>query len=169
MIAWAFLEWMVRNKPSILGACSGAVAGLVCVTPASGSATPISGIFLGLCAGCVCFYACTTIKNKFGYDDSLDAFGVHGVGGTLGALLTGVFATRAVIPNAKAPCGLLEGNAQQIVAQAVAAGAAIVLALVGTIIILKVVDAILGLRVNQAGELQGLDINQHGEEGYIFL
>ena len=168
-IAWAALEWLVRGKPSILGACSGAVAGLVCVTPASGSATPISGIFLGLAAGVVCFYACTTIKNKFKYDDSLDAFGVHGVGGTLGALLTGVFATRAVIPGAKDPCGLLEGNANQVVAQAVGAGAAMLLAIVGTVIILKIVDAFLGLRVNQAGELQGLDINQHGEEGYIFL
>ena len=168
-IAWALLEWIVRGKPSILGACSGAVAGLVCVTPASGSATPIGGIFLGLAAGAVCFYACTTLKNSFKYDDSLDAFGVHGVGGTLGALLTGVFATRAVIPNAKDPCGLLEGNASQIVAQAVGAGAAMLLAIVGTVIILKVVDALLGLRVNQAGELQGLDINQHGEEGYIFL
>ena len=132
----------------------------------------MSGIILGLCAGAVCFYACTTIKNKFGYDDSLDAFGVHGVGGTLGALLTGVFATRAVIPAVPGvvtePCGLLEGNANQVVAQAVGAGAAMLLAIVGTVIILKIVDAVLGLRVNQAGELQGLDINQHGEEGYIF-
>ena len=168
-IAWACMEWLIRGKPSILGACSGAVAGLVCVTPASGSATPISGIILGLCAGVVCFYACTTLKNKFKYDDSLDAFGVHGVGGLLGAMLTGVFATRAVIPDAKLPCGLLEGNASQVVAQAVAAGAAVLLAVVGTTIILKIVDAVFGLRVNQAGELQGLDINQHGEEGYIFL
>jgi Amt family ammonium transporter len=168
-VAWAVLEWLVRGKPSILGACSGAVAGLVCVTPASGSATPISGIFLGLSAGVVCFYACTTLKNKFKYDDSLDAFGVHGVGGTLGALLTGVFATRAVIPGVTEPCGLLEGNAKQVVAQAVGAGAAMLLAVIGTVIILKIVDGILGLRVNQAGELQGLDINQHGEEGYIFL
>ena len=168
-LSWAAIEWLVRGKPSILGACSGAVAGLVCVTPASGSATPIGGMFLGLFAGGVCFYACTTLKNKFKYDDSLDAFGVHGVGGTLGALLTGVFATRAVIPGVKEPCGLLEGNANQVIAQAVAAGAAILLAIIGTVIILKVVDALLGLRVNQAGELQGLDINQHGEEGYIFL
>ena len=171
-VAWALLEWVLRGKPSILGACSGAVAGLVCVTPASGSATPMSGIILGLCAGAVCFYACTTIKNKFGYDDSLDAFGVHGVGGTLGALLTGVFATRAVIPGVPGvvtePCGLLEGNSGQVIAQAVGAGAAMLLAVVGTVIILKIVDAVLGLRVNQAGEMQGLDINQHGEEGYIF-
>lgn len=168
-LAWALLEWILRGKPSILGACSGGVAGLVCVTPASGSATPVGGMFLGLAAGVVCFFACTTLKNKFKYDDSLDAFGVHGVGGTLGAILTGVFATRAVIPGVTEPCGLLEGNPNQVVAQAVAAGAAILFAIIGTVIILKIVDAILGLRVDQAGELQGLDINQHGEEGYIFL
>lgn len=169
VLAWALLEWILRGKPSILGACSGAVAGLVCVTPASGSANPLSGIYLGLAAGVVCFFACTTLKNTFKYDDSLDAFGVHGVGGLLGAILTGVFATRAVIPGVTEPCGLLEGNSQQVIAQAVAAGAAIVFAVVGTAIILKLVDAILGLRVNQEAELQGLDINQHGEEGYIFL
>ncbi|HEY0981845.1 MULTISPECIES: ammonium transporter [unclassified Schlesneria] len=167
-LAWAGLEWLLRGKPSILGACSGAVAGLVCVTPASGSATPISGICLGLAAGMVCFFACTTMKNKFGYDDSLDAFGVHGVGGTLGALLTGVFATRAVIPGTTEPCGLLEGNPAQLVNQAIGAGAAMLLAIVGTVIILKLVDAVNGLRVTQTGEMQGLDIHDHGEEGYIF-
>lgn len=172
-LAWAGLEWLLRGKPSILGACSGAVAGLVCVTPASGSATPMSGVILGLAAGVVCFVFCTTIKNKFKYDDSLDAFGVHGVGGTLGAVLTGVFATRAVIPPAAGetsigPCGLLEGNAGQVLNQVVGAGAAMALAVVGTVIILKLVDAFVGLRVSQAGEMEGLDINQHGEEGYIF-
>ncbi len=167
-VAWAGIEWIKRGKPSILGACSGAVAGLVCVTPASGSCSPIAGIILGLAAGLVCYYFCTTIKNKFGYDDSLDAFGVHGVGGTLGALLTGVFASKAITGSAE-KCGLLEGNAQQVVAQVVGIVAAIALAVVGTVIILKIVDALLGLRVNQAGELQGLDLNQHGEEGYIFL
>ena len=167
-VAWAGIEWIKRGKPSILGACSGAVAGLVCVTPASGSCSPIAGMILGLAAGLVCYYFCTTIKNKFGYDDSLDAFGVHGVGGTLGALLTGVFASKAITGSAE-KCGLLEGNAQQVVAQVVGIVAAIALAVVGTVIILKIVDALLGLRVNQAGELQGLDLNQHGEEGYIFL
>ena len=167
-VAWAGMEWFTRGQPSILGACSGAVAGLVCVTPASGSCSPIAGMIIGLAAGLVCYYFCTTIKNKFGYDDSLDAFGVHGVGGTLGALLTGVFASKAITGDA-AKCGLLEGNAQQVVAQVVGIVAAIAMAVVGTVIILKIVDALLGLRVNQAGELQGLDINQHGEEGYIFL
>lgn len=167
-VSWAGIEWLKRGKASILGACSGAVAGLVCITPASGSCSPVAGIALGLLAGLVCFYFCTTVKNKFGYDDSLDAFGVHGVGGTLGAILTGVFASRAITGDAN-KCGLLEGNANQVVAQAVGAGAAIVLAVVGTIILLKIVDALTGLRIDQAGELQGLDINQHGEEGYIFL
>ncbi len=167
-VSWAGIEWMMRGKASILGACSGAVAGLVCITPASGSCTPLAGIVLGCLAGSVCFYFCTTIKNKFGYDDSLDAFGVHGVGGLLGALLTGVFASKAVTNDAT-KCGLLEGNAHQLVAQFVGAAAAIVLAVIGTTILLKIVDSLVGLRVNQAGELQGLDINQHGEEGYIFL
>lgn len=166
-VSWAGIEWLKRGKASILGACSGAVAGLVCITPASGSCTPLAGIAMGFAAGLVCFYFCTTVKNKFGYDDSLDAFGVHGVGGTLGALLTGVFASKAITGDAT-KCGLLEGNAHQFVAQLIGAVAAIGLAVVGTVILLKIVDSIVGLRVNQAGELQGLDINQHGEEGYIF-
>ena len=166
-VTWAGIEWLKRGKASILGACSGAVAGLVGITPASGSCTPMSGIAIGFLAGLLCFYFCTTVKNKFGYDDSLDAFGVHGVGGTFGALLTGVFASKAVT-NDPAKCGLIEGNAHQLVAQAVGAVAAIGLAIVGTIILLKIVDSLVGLRVNQSGELQGLDIDQHGEEGYIF-
>jgi Amt family ammonium transporter len=166
-VTWAGIEWLKRGKASILGACSGAVAGLVGITPASGSCTPLAGIAIGFLAGILCFYFCTTVKNKFGYDDSLDAFGVHGVGGTLGALLTGVFASKAVTSD-PTKYGLLEGNAHQVVAQAVGAVAAIGLAVIGTTILLKIVDAIVGLRVNQAGELQGLDIDQHGEEGYIF-
>lgn len=166
-IAWAVAEWVVRGTPSVLGACSGAVAGLVCVTPASGSASPLGGALMGIAAGVGCFYACTTLKNRFAYDDTLDAFGVHGIGGLIGALLTGVFATRAVTGKPEA-AGLLEGNAPQVVSQAVGAGAAILWAVIATIVILKIVDALLGLRVSQAGELQGLDISQHGEEGYIF-
>jgi Amt family ammonium transporter len=167
-VAWAGMEWIQRGKPSILGACSGAVAGLVCITPASGSVNPISGIILGIAAGVVCYLACN-MKAKFGYDDALDAFGVHGVGGTLGALLTGVFATAAVVPGATAAVGLVEGNARQVLNQAVGAGAAIAIALVGTLILLKILDAVMGLRVTQQEELQGLDVSQHGEEGYIFL
>ncbi len=171
VLAWAGMEWLTRGKPSVLGACSGAVAGLVCITPACGSVTPVSGIILGLAAGVVCFYFCTAIKSRFGYDDSLDAFGVHGIGGTLGALLTGVFATVHVLgadgENTKR--GLLEGNVTQFVNQAISVAAAIGIALVGTFIILKVVDALVGLRVSEQEELKGLDLSQHGEEGYIFL
>lgn len=166
-IAWAIAEWIARGAPSVLGACSGAVAGLVCVTPASGSATPVGGALMGIAAGLACFYACTTLKNRFAYDDTLDAFGVHGIGGLVGALLTGVFATRAVTGKPE-PAGLLDGHPQQILNQAVGAGAAILWSVIATVLILKIVDAILGLRVSQAGELQGLDISQHGEEGYIF-
>jgi Amt family ammonium transporter len=168
VVSWAGIEWIMRGKPSILGACSGAVAGLVCITPASGSVTPMAGIVFGLAAGIVCFYACTKIKNQFKYDDTLDAFGVHGVGGTLGAILTGVFATKAVT-GPTGLFGLIEGSSKQFIDQLVAIAAAGALAIIGTAILLKVVDALLGLRVTQAGELQGLDINQHGEEGYIFL
>jgi Amt family ammonium transporter len=168
VIGWAGAEWVTRGKPSILGACSGAVAGLVCITPACGTVTPLSGILLGLIAGVGCFIACTSVKKAFGYDDALDAFGVHGIGGTLGAVLTGVFATQAITGD-PGPIGLLEGNSGQVVNQLVAVGASWALAVVGTFIILKVVDAIVGLRVSQEEEVQGLDLSQHGEEGYIFL
>jgi Amt family ammonium transporter len=168
VLAWAGAEWYVRGKASILGACSGGVAGLVCITPACGTCAPMSGLILGACAGLVCFLSCTSLKNKFGYDDTLDAFGVHGIGGALGAVLTGVFATPAASGVAE-KTGLLDGNVQQVINQVIAVGAAIVWSVVLTVILLKVIDAVMGLRVSQAGELQGLDINQHGEEGYIFL
>lgn len=173
-VAWAGIEWIQRGKPTILGASSGAVAGLVCITPACGMVTPMSGIILGLAAGIVCFYACTAVKNKFGYDDALDTFGVHGVGGTLGALLTGVFATKAVVASEAATKlgaaqGLLEGNAGQMTNQIAGILAAVVMGIVGSVILLKILDAVMGLRVSQQEELQGLDLSQHGEEGYIFL
>ncbi len=164
-LTWAGIEWFKRGKPSILGACSGCVAGLVCVTPAAGFVTPASGMILGVAAGIVCYFACTTIKSKFGYDDTLDAFGVHGVGGLAGALLTGVFSSVEIAGKGKG--GLIEGNSQQLVNQVVAAGTALALAVVGTFIILKVVDALVGLRASQEDEIQGLDLSQHGEEGYI--
>jgi Amt family ammonium transporter len=167
-VAWAGMEWLQRGKPSILGACSGAVAGLVCITPASGSCNPLSGILIGLAAGVVCYFACN-LKSKFGYDDALDAFGVHGVGGTLGALLTGVFATAAVVPGRTEAAGVLEGNVGQLANQAVGVVASIAIAVVGTLILLKILDAMMGLRVTQQEELQGLDVSQHGEEGYIFV
>jgi Amt family ammonium transporter len=171
-IAWSGMEWITRGKPSVLGAASGVVAGLVCITPASGYVTPMPAILMGIAAGIVCFLSCTALKSKFGYDDSLDAFGVHGVGGTLGAILTGVFATRAVADLAGGkPLGLLEGGSVSGLfrGQLVAAACTWGLAIVATFVILKVLDATMGLRVSQQEEIQGLDLSQHGEEGYIYI
>ncbi len=167
VLGWVIAEWIGHGKPTTLGACSGAVAGLVCITPAAGAVNPIHGIILGLAAGIVCYLACTTVKKTFGYDDSLDAFGVHGVGGALGAILTGVFATKSVTEGVS---GLIEaGNVQQVINQAAGVGASVVTAVIGTFILLKILDATMGLRVTQDEEQQGLDLSQHNEEGYIFL
>lgn len=165
VIAWAGAEWVLRGKPSILGACSGAVAGLVCITPASGSATAIGGIFIGFAGGLASFFACTELKSRFKYDDSLDVFGVHGVSGIVGALLTGVFASTSICDRA----GVLENNPAQMVPQVVSILAAAALAVVGSVILLKLIDLTIGLRVVQEVEVQGLDLGEHGEEGYIFL
>lgn len=167
LLAWSAAEWMARGKPSVLGASSGAVAGLVCITPAAGSVDPIFALLMGLAGGFGCYLACTSVKNTFKYDDSLDAFGVHGVGGTLGAILSGVFATKAASGGAYS--GLVEGNAGQVVNQIIGVGAAVGMAVVGTVVLLKVLDVTMGLRVSQDDEVQGLDLTQHGEEGYIFL
>jgi Amt family ammonium transporter len=166
VLGWSAVEWIKHGKPSILGACSGAVAGLVCITPASGSCTAVSAIPMGIIAGVVCYFACAKVKQKFGYDDSLDAFGVHGVGGTVGALLTGVFASKHL---SSGHYGVLDGMPGQMVPQIVSIVATAIFALVVTFFILKVLDAIMGLRVSQDDEVQGLDVSQHGEEGYIFL
>jgi Amt family ammonium transporter len=171
-LTWAGIEWFTRDKPSVLGTCSGVVAGLVCITPASGFVAPMPALAMGVAVGALCFWACTSLKSKFRYDDALDVFGVHGMGGTLGALLTGIFATRATgatfaIDNGK-PLGLLEGGpllAAQIAAVVITWG----LAIAGTFVILKVLDAVMGLRVPETEEIQGLDLSQHGEEGYIFM
>jgi ammonium transporter, Amt family len=172
-LAWAGMEWGTRGKPSVLGTASGLVAGLVCITPASGYVQPMPALLLGAAAGVVCFYACTKLKAAFGYDDSLDAFGVHGVGGTLGAILTGVFATvhvcdPALVSNFK-PVGLIDGRPQLLIGQLVAVAITWVFAGVVTFVLLKILDATMGLRVKKDEELQGLDLSQHGEEGYIFL
>jgi Amt family ammonium transporter len=171
-LTWPGLEWLLRGKPTLLGACSGAVAGLVCVTPAAGYITPMPALLFGAAAGGVCFWACTALKSRFQYDDALDAFGVHGVGGTLGAILTGVFATRATGATASidhgARLGLLEGGSL-LAAQLVAVVVTWVLAALATYVILKVVDMAIGVRVSEAEELQGLDLSQHGEEGYISI
>ncbi len=133
-ITWSLCEWLRKGTPTLLGICSGAVAGLVCITPGSGYVTPMASLVFGAVAGLVCFYAVTQMKSKLGYDDSLDAFGMHGVGGTVGALLTGIFASRAVSPK----YGLLEGNARQLLDNAVGALSAWLLAAIGTLIILKI-------------------------------
>ncbi len=168
LLTWAGLEWLQRGKPSVLGACSGAVAGLVLITPGSGTVTAIHAMILAAAGTCACYFACTTLKSKFKYDDSLDAFGVHGVGGITGALLTGVFATQLVTNPGRPLGGLVDGNWGQMVPQAVSVLAAVGIAVVGTTVILKILDATMGLRVDQDDEIQGLDITQHGEEGYIF-
>ncbi|MEQ1884326.1 MAG: ammonium transporter [Bryobacteraceae bacterium] len=168
-LSWMVAEWIKTGKPSILGAISGCVAGLVGITPAAGFVTPGSALIIGLLAGVVCYLMVSIVKNKFGYDDALDAFGVHGVGGTLGALLTGVFATKDINDLFMGkPMGLLEGNSAQFVNNVIGAAIAWVLALVGTFIILKIVDAVTGLRPEAQEEIEGLDLSMHGEEGYSF-
>ncbi|MBI1822185.1 MAG: ammonium transporter [Nitrospirae bacterium] len=163
-LAWMVTEWLHRGKPTVLGAASGAVAGLVAITPASGFVTVLSSILVGVGAGVFCYLASVVIKNKFGYDDSLDAFGVHGIGGTWGALATGLFATKLV--NSAGGDGLFYGNSHQVVVQLTAIVASWVFSFVGTLIILKVVDSIIGLRVTSEDEQNGLDLSQHNERGY---
>ena len=166
VIAWAGMEWIVIKRPTILGACSGAVAGLVCITPASGSVSVPSAIIIGLAGGIASYFACTKLKNKFKYDDALDVFGVHGIAGITGALLTGVFATKNVTGDGH---GLLEGNSSQLFNQVVSIAASAGLAIVGSFILLKLISMTIGLRVEEISEIRGLDQTEHGEEGYIFL
>jgi Amt family ammonium transporter len=166
-LGWMFLEWKVSGKPSVLGVISGAVAGLVAITPASGFVEPMPAILIGAAAGMVCYLMVSKVKQKFGYDDSLDAFGVHGAGGTLGALLTGVFATRLVNDGRSGkPMGWVDGDPGQVVNQAIAVAIAWGLAIVGTLIILKICDLLLGVRVDSGQEREGLDLSMHGEDGY---
>jgi Amt family ammonium transporter len=172
-LSWTLAEWIKVGKPSILGGISGCVAGLVAITPASGFVKPMPALLIGFSAGFFCFLMVTWVKAKFGYDDSLDAFGVHGAGGTLGALLTGVFATNAINNALKdssgnpAALGWVDGNAGQVVNQAIGCVIAWGLAIVGTLIILKVCDLLIGLRVTEDEEEEGLDLSLHGEEGYV--
>jgi Amt family ammonium transporter len=160
-LAWMFAEWITRGKPSILGIISGAVAGLVAITPASGWVDPTGALVIGLVAGVLCYWAVTSLKSMLGYDDALDAFGVHGVGGFVGAILTGVFAVAAVGGEGKS--GLIEGNAAQVWIQFLGTVATIVWSGVVSFIILKVIDSVIGLRVTKEVEVEGLDINLHGE------
>jgi Amt family ammonium transporter len=173
-IGWAGAEWIRNGKPSVLGAISGSVAGLVAITPAAGFVAPMPALLIGLIAGVFCYAMVAVVKARLGYDDSLDAFGVHGAGGTIGALLTGVFATSLINPIFKdaqghtLPVGMVDGNFRQIGNQLVGVLIAITLAAVGTYIILQIVDFALGVRVSAEDEVQGLDLTQHGEEGYYW-
>jgi len=161
-LAWMLAEWASHGKPSVLGIASGAIAGLVSITPAAGFVGPGSALILGAIAGVICFWACTWLKNKLGYDDSLDVFGVHGVGGIVGAILTGVFATKA-ITGAADPVGLLDGNAGQVMTQIYGVGVTILYTGVVSFILLKIVGAVVPLRVDEESEREGLDIRLHGE------
>ncbi len=158
-LGWMFAEWMTKGKPSVLGIASGAVAGLVAITPASGFVGVGGSVVIGIAAGVVCFWAATSLKRMMGYDDSLDAFGVHAIGGIIGALLTGVFAVKAIGGTA----GVLEGNGAQFGIQALGVGTTIVYDAIATFIILKVIDMIIGLRVTEEEEREGLDVALHGE------
>lgn len=171
-LGWILAEWLRSGKPSVLGGISGCVAGLVAITPASGFVKPFPALLIGFAAGIVCYFMVVAVKQKFGYDDSLDAFGVHGAGGTLGALLTGVFATSAVNSALKdasgrpAALGWVDGNGFQILNQLAGCAIAWVLAIVGTLVILKVCDIVVGVRVSPEHEVEGLDLSLHGEEAY---
>ena len=174
VIGWCAAEWWRNGKPTALGVISGAVAGLVAITPAAGFVGPMPALAIGLIAGASCYFMVAKVKARFGYDDSLDAFGVHGAGGTIGALLTGVFASSAINPifkdagGATAPSGMIDGNPHQLVNQLVGVLIAWALAIVGTLVVLKIVDVVIGLRVSEDQEIQGLDLSQHGEEGYYW-
>lgn len=171
-LGWLFAEWVRHGKPSMLGGISGAVAGLVAITPASGFVKPFPALLIGFIAGIVCYFMVTTVKNKFGYDDTLDAFGVHGAGGTVGAILTGVFATSAVNDGLKdaaghvLPLGWVDGNPGQVLNQLGAVAISWVLAIIGSLIVLKIVDVLVGVRATTEQEIEGLDLTMHGEEAY---
>jgi ammonium transporter, Amt family len=163
---WMALEWWTRGKPSVLGMISGAVAGLGTITPASGFVLPMQGVAIGIIAGAICFWACTRLKLKLGYDDSLDVFGVHGIGGLTGTLLAGVLAVGALSATPELPggvSGLLEGNPQQLVAQLYGVGVTLVWSGALTFVILKVIGALVPLRVRHEDEVTGLDVSLHGE------
>ena len=165
-LTWMALEWWTRGKPSVLGMISGAVAGLGTITPASGFVLPMHGIIIGIIAGAFCFWACTWLKAKLGYDDSLDVFGVHGVGGFIGTLLTGVFAVAALSASPETPggvAGLLEGNPHQVLLQLYGIGVTLAWSGIMTFLLLKLIGAMVPLRVSLEDERQGLDVSQHGE------
>ena len=158
-VSWMLVEWFARGKPSVLGLVSGAVGGLVAITPAAGFVDPMGALCIGLISGVACYWGATSLKKAFGYDDSLDAFGVHGVGGIVGAVLTGVFAVEAIGGTA----GAVEGNLTQVWIQVQGVLATIIYCGVGSYLLLKIIDFTMGLRVTEEQEIEGLDINLHGE------
>jgi len=164
-LSWSAAEWAERGKPTVLGAASGAVAGLVAITPAAGYVAPISALFIGAFAGWICFIA-VRVKYRFGYDDALDVVGVHGVGGAFGALVTGIFASKLINP--AGADGLLRGNPSQMLIQLIAVLVAIAFAFIGSVALLKLVDLLVGLRVHTDEERMGLDLAEHEEAGYTF-
>jgi Amt family ammonium transporter len=166
-LTWALLDWIVNGKPTMFGVVTGAVAGLVAITPASGFVGPMSALAIGAGVSVLCFLGITFIKPRLGYDDSLDAFGVHGLGGIWGALATGLFASKAV--NEAGSDGLFFGNPGQLAVQALAVGATIAYSAAGTFVIYKVLDAIIGMRVSERDENIGLDLTQHRESGYTLI
>ncbi len=166
-LSWAIIEWLVSGKPTMFGVATGAVAGLVAVTPAAGFVDVIGALIIGLTVSVVCFFAVGALKPKLGYDDSLDAFGVHGIGGIWGALLTGVFATTTV--NSGGANGLFYGNPKQFLIQLAAVGVTVVWSGIGTFIIFKIVDALIGVRASAEDEVMGLDLSQHHERAYTIF
>jgi Amt family ammonium transporter len=161
-LVWMLVEWAVRGKPTVIGICSGAVAGLVAITPASGFVSPVGALAIGAAAGVVCYWGCTGLKHMLGYDDALDAFGVHAVGGAVGAILTGVFAIKALGGASGLP-GLVEGNPGQVLNQIEGVAIVLVYDVIVSLIILKLVDWTIGLRVTKEVEREGLDLSLHGE------
>jgi Amt family ammonium transporter len=170
-VAWALTEWVVLGKPTVLGASSGAVAGLVCITPAAGFVQPMPALMMGAIAGVICYWACSKLKHALKYDDALDAFGVHGIGGSVGAILTGVFATRACwdVGGNGEKVGLIEsgGDPSLVIGQITAVVVTIIFTGVGSLILLKLIDMVMGIRVTADSEQRGLDVTEHGEEGYV--
>lgn len=165
-VSWVITEWIHHGKPTLLGAASGCVAGLVAITPAAGFVSTVPAVIIGLAAGIICFLSVAVLKNKLGYDDALDAFGVHGVGGTWGAIATGLFASKAVNP--AGADGLFFGNAEQLTTQLIGVGVSWVFAAVMTFIILKAIGLFMQVRADEGIEIQGLDVSEHGERGYAY-
>jgi len=160
-LVWMFVEWSLKGKPSVLGICSGAVAGLVAITPASGFVDPRGALIIGIAAGVICYWGATGLKHAFGYDDALDAFGVHGVGGTVGAILTGVLAVSAV--GGEGHSGLIDGNPHQVIVQIYGVACTVAYDAIVSLVLLKIIDLVIGLRVDADSEREGLDLNLHGE------